>query len=75
MGIFDKAKNALNNEQITDSGLDKAEELAKGRIGEDKAEQITGVRDQLDERVGEGNPQPEPEQEQPNPEQPNPEQQ
>lgn len=67
MGIFDKAKDALNNEQITDSGLDKAEELAKGRLGEDKAEQITGVRDQLDERVGEGNPQPE--QEQPNPEQ------
>lgn len=67
MGIFDKAKEALNNEQLTDSGLDKAEKLAKGRLGEDKADHITRVRDQVDERVGEGNPQPE--QQQPNPEQ------
>ncbi|QGU08192.1 hypothetical protein COCCU_11450 [Corynebacterium occultum] len=58
MGIFDKAKEALKNEQLTDNALDKVEDLARRKLGADKADQIKRVRDQVDERVGEGNPQP-----------------
>ncbi|MGP6174521.1 Rv0909 family putative TA system antitoxin [Corynebacterium sp. A21] len=56
MSIFDKAKEALNNEQHSDAALDKAADLAKGKLGEDKADQINQVRDQADDRLGEGNP-------------------
>ena len=55
MGIFDKAKDALNTdkgEQISDSALDKGANLAKGKLGEGKADKIDSVRDQLDERIG-----------------------
>lgn len=55
MGIFDKAKDALNTdkgERISDSALDKGAELAKGKLGEDKADKIDSARDQLDERIG-----------------------
>lgn len=55
MGIFDKAKDALNSdkgEQVSDSALDKGADLAKGKLGEDKADKIDSARDQLDERIG-----------------------
>ena len=55
MGIFDKAKDALNSdkgEELSDKGLDKAADAAKGKLGEDKADQIKKVRDMADERLG-----------------------
>ena len=36
----------------SDSALDKGADLAKGKLGEDKADKIDSARDQLDERVG-----------------------
>ena len=55
MGIFDKAKDALNSdkgEELTDKGLDKAAEAAKGKLGEEKAEQIDKARDAADGKLG-----------------------
>ncbi|TXS64134.1 hypothetical protein CHU71_06575 [Corynebacterium sp. LK14] len=55
MGIFDKAKDALNSdkgEQISDSVLDKGAEVAQGKLGEDKADQIKQGRDKLDDQIG-----------------------
>lgn len=52
MGIMDKAKELLNNEENTDKALDKAEQLAKDKLGEDKAEQISKVREEADKRLG-----------------------
>ena len=55
MGIFGKAKDALNSdkgEQISDQGLDKAAEFAKGKLGEDKADQSNSARDKADKRIG-----------------------
>ena len=48
MGIFDKAKDALNS----DKGLDKAADVAKGKLGEDKADQIDKARDAADGKLG-----------------------
>lgn len=52
MGLIDKAKEALSNEENTDQILDKAEQLGKNKLGEDKADQIKKVRDMADERLG-----------------------
>ncbi|OHR24451.1 hypothetical protein HMPREF2787_09345 [Corynebacterium sp. HMSC061H03] len=52
MGLMDKAKEALSNEENTDKVLDKAEQLGKEKLGEDKADQIKKVRDMADERLG-----------------------
>lgn len=52
MGLMDKAKDALNNEENTDKVLDKAEQLGKDKLGEDKADQVKKVRDMADERLG-----------------------
>lgn len=56
MGFMDKAKDKarqfLKNEEQTDALLDKAEEQATRRLGEDKAGHISGVRDAADQRVG-----------------------
>ncbi|HAT1138049.1 TPA: antitoxin [Corynebacterium striatum] len=55
MGIFDKAKDALNSdkgEQISDSVLDKGAEVAQDKLGEDKADQIKQGRDKLDDQIG-----------------------
>ena len=44
MGIFDKAKDALNSdkgEELSDKGLDKAADAAKGKLGEDKADPVS----------------------------------
>ncbi|MEX3563190.1 antitoxin [Corynebacterium phoceense] len=55
MGIFDKAKDALNSdkgEQISDQALDKGAEFATGKLGENKADQIDSARDKADEHIG-----------------------
>jgi len=55
MGIFDKAKDALNSdkgEEFTDKGLDKAADAAKGKLGEDKADQVDKARDAIDDKLG-----------------------
>ena len=55
MGIFDKAKDALNSdkgEELTDKGLDKAADVAKGKLGDDKADQIDKARDAADGKLG-----------------------
>ena len=52
MGVFDKAKDALNSEEATDKGLDKAADAAKGKLGEDKADQIDKARDAADGKLG-----------------------
>ena len=53
MGIFDKAKDALNSdkgEELSDKGLDKAADAAKGKLGEDKADRSTRLVTQLTAR-------------------------
>lgn len=58
MGIFDKAKEALNSEkgeEVTKEGLDKAEDFAKDKLGEDKADQVDKARDAIDEKLGTNN--------------------
>ena len=52
MGLMDKAKEALSNEENTDKVLDRAEQLGKEKLGEDKADQIKKARDMADERLG-----------------------
>ena len=52
MGLMDKAKDALNNEENTDKVLDKAEQLGKDKLGEDKADQIDKARDAADGKLG-----------------------
>ena len=55
MGIFDKAKDALNSdkgEELSDKGLDKAAEAAKGKLGEDKADKVDQARDAIDGKLG-----------------------
>lgn len=58
MGIFDKAKEALNSEkgeEVTKEGLDKAENFAKDKLGEDKADQVDKARDAIDDKLGTNN--------------------
>ena len=45
MGTFDKAKDALKSELITDAVLDKAAAAAKTKLGQDKASQVDMARD------------------------------
>jgi len=52
MGTFDKAKDALKSEFITDAVLDKAAAAAKTKFGQDKASQIDMARDFIDKKVG-----------------------
>ncbi|MCG7279168.1 Uncharacterised protein [Corynebacterium imitans] len=55
MGVFDKAKDALNSdkaEQVTDQGLDKAADAAKDKLGEDKHDKVDQVRDAADKKLG-----------------------
>ena len=52
MGTFDKAKDALKSELITDAVLDKAAAAAKTKLGQDKASQIDMARDFIDKKVG-----------------------
>lgn len=52
MGIFDKAKDALDNKEATDKVLDKAEDVAKDKLGEDKSEHVDKVRGAIDDKLG-----------------------
>ena len=52
MGIFDKAKEMLNNEETTDKLLDKAEQLAEQKLGAEKADQIHKAREAADKKLG-----------------------
>lgn len=55
MGIFDKAKDALNSdkgEEISDQGLDRAADAATEKFGDEHADKITGARDKADEHLG-----------------------
>lgn len=57
MGLMDKAKDALNTDQGRDAvskGLDKAEDVAKDKLGEDKGEQIDQARQKIDEQINQG---------------------
>lgn len=58
MGIMDSAKDRagkfLKDEGKTDALLDKAEEQATRRLGEDKAGHISQARGAADERIGGG---------------------
>lgn len=56
MGIFDKAKEMLADEKKTDAVLDKAESFAKDKLGQDKHDQVSKVRDAIDDRIGSDNP-------------------
>lgn len=53
MGLMDKAKEMLGNEETTDKVLDKAEQLATQKLGEDKADQVKKARDAVDDKIGE----------------------
>ncbi|MDO4888761.1 MAG: Rv0909 family putative TA system antitoxin [Actinomycetaceae bacterium] len=59
MGIADKAKDAIHSESVeqkSDAILDKVEEIAHKKLGADKADKISKVRDVIDEKIGnEGN--------------------
>ncbi len=57
MGIFDQAKKLAENqavtEKISDTALDKAAEVAQGKLGEGQADKIKQVRDVIDQKIGE----------------------
>ncbi|MBP3088102.1 antitoxin [Corynebacterium sp. sy017] len=53
MGIFDKAKDLLKNEETSDKVLDQAEKLATDKLGADKADKVKKVRDTIDGKIGE----------------------
>lgn len=63
MGMFDEMKDKAANlaadhsdavEEHSDTGLDRAEEMAGDRVGEEHADKIGQGRDVLDERIGGG---------------------
>jgi hypothetical protein len=63
MGMFDEMKDKVADlagqhgdkvEEHSDAGLDRAEEMAGERFGEQHGEHIGQGRDLLDERIGEG---------------------
>lgn len=52
MGVFDKAKDALKSEAVTDTVLNKAADAAKSKLGSDKSSQIDAARDFVDKKLG-----------------------
>ncbi|QRV02346.1 antitoxin [Arcanobacterium phocisimile] len=55
MSLFDKAKDALNSdkaEELTDKALDKAEEVAKDKLGAEHEDKIDSVRGVIDSKLG-----------------------
>ena len=52
MGILDKAKDLANNEQTTDTVLDKAAQAANAKFGEQNADKIQQARDAADKKLG-----------------------
>lgn len=57
MGLMDKAKEFLSSDsgkEKTGQALDKAEEAATQKFGEDKSDAVHKVREQVDQRLGTG---------------------
>ncbi len=63
MGMFDNIKDKAAElagqhgdkvEEHSDAGLDRAEDLAGDRLGDQHTEHIGQGRDMLDERIGDG---------------------
>lgn len=52
MGLLDKAKDAMSNEQTSDKVLDKGEQLANDKTGGTHEAQIDKGRDLADDRIG-----------------------
>lgn len=55
MGLLDKAKDALNSDQVeevSDSILDKVEEVATEKLGAEHADKAKEIRDEVDNRIG-----------------------
>ncbi|WP_182049658.1 antitoxin [Changpingibacter yushuensis] len=55
MGLLDKAKDILNSsdaEEKSDQILDKAEDFAKSKLGDDQAAKVSQVRDAIDKKIG-----------------------
>lgn len=52
MGIMDKAKDFLNNEENSDKVLDKAQDVAKDKLGADKADKVDKAREAVDKKLG-----------------------
>ncbi|MCS4489385.1 Rv0909 family putative TA system antitoxin [Corynebacterium sp. ES2794-CONJ1] len=55
MSLADKAKQLLNSDQgekFSDAALDKAADLAKEKLGEDKAAKIDSLREKADRKLG-----------------------
>lgn len=55
MGIFDKAKDAMNSdkgEQISDSALDKGVDTANQKFGDQHADKIDKAREAADGKLG-----------------------
>jgi MT0933-like antitoxin protein len=52
MGLMDKAKDALSNEETSDKVLDKGEQLADDKTGGKYDSQIDKGRDLADDRIG-----------------------
>ncbi len=63
MGMFDTMKDKASElagqhsdqvEEYSDQGLDRGEQMADQRFGEQHAEQVDKGRDMLDDRIGGG---------------------
>ena len=52
MGIFDKAKEFVNDEEKRNQLLDKGEQLAKDKLGEEHADKIDKARGAIDDKLG-----------------------
>lgn len=54
-GLFDKAKEALNNEELTDKGLDAAANAVNKATGDKYADQVAKGREFGDSKLGDEN--------------------
>lgn len=52
MGIGDKAKDALGDEQKTDAALDKAGDAADAKTGGGHSDKIDKAQDAADKKIG-----------------------
>ena len=52
MGLMDKAKDAMGNEQTSDKVLDKGEQVADSKTGGNHDAQIDKGRDLADGKIG-----------------------
>lgn len=52
MGIVDKAKEFLNDDEKRNEILDKGEQFAKDKLGADHADKIDKARSAIDDKLG-----------------------